>query len=63
MTFDTQEAIMTTDPTTSRPWQDVAKELSGEKRTNRVAELGDELVHALDEQTGKPNNLATEDNA
>lgn len=54
---------MTTDPTTSRPWQDVAKELSGEKRTNRVAELGDELVHALDEQTGKPNNLATEDNA
>ena len=38
-----------------RPWRDIARELAQERNRNRVAELGEELNRALEEQ--EPNGL------
>jgi hypothetical protein len=39
----------------SRPWRIIAGELSVEKNPNRISELADELIRALNGQLGNIN--------
>ena len=45
--------------TTSRPWQDIARELAQETNSDRVLELSQELNKALEEQ-GLDNSVPQE---
>ena len=44
-------------PKPDRPWRVIAQEVSTERDSDRVAELSEELIKALDRSAGARNDL------